>query len=484
MRVYKSRKIAFTISSLALFVLLCFGALPSYAAEDRPLIGDAPSSTEPLAAYQAQIEDLEFEFGPYHLSLIEPLESMIAILNENEDYERVAELQNRQLQVMRTELGFEHPDLIPLLQAMMSTQLALGNWEGISDQLDHIRHLRASIEGENTELLLGAIQDQIDWLFSRITISTDARREQVRYFFEVRDLYEEIEDIVEDSYGEDSLEAAPWLYKVAHNEYHLVRFLNGSRGIGSESIDQLVRREGTFGLQRQNRAGISSSSFFGNSSITPIVDKGRPVGDGYLRDAYSMVNKIQDVIEEDADLEAQAMLKIYRSDFQLISDRGTAIRGYRDAREMLLEVGIAEEDVRWFFERPTVIPMETLHLHFADAVAELRERIEPIESVIGKEMHLGVFNSWTEELDSTPMPQSKKSSWRLDHPYKYADVSFSVSSRGKASSVDVLATGPEEVDSKRSVWRSVRDIHFRPAIIDNKARRVKDVRMRYQFIDE
>lgn len=484
MHVYKSRKIAISISSLALLVLLCLRALPGYAAEDKPLIGDAPGSAEQLAAYQAQIEDLEFEFGPYHSSLIEPLESMIELLNEDEDYERVAELQNRQLQVMRTVLGFEHPDLIPLLQSMMSTQLALGDWEGISDQLDHIRHLRASIDGDNTELLLDAMQDQIDWLFSRITINTDARREQVRYFFEVRDLYEEIEDLVEDSYGEDSLEAAPWLYKVAHNEYHLVRFLNGSRGIGSESIDRLVRREGTFGLERQNRAGISSRSFFGNSSITPVVDRGRPVGDAYLRDAYSMVNKIQDVIEENADIEAQAMVKIYRSDFQLISDRGTAIRGYRDARDMLLEAGIAEEDVRWFFERPMVIPMQALHLNFADAVAELRERIEPIESVASEEIHLGIFNSWTEELDSTPMPQSENPLWRLDHPYKYADVSFSVNSRGKVSSVDVLATGPEELDSKRSVWRSVRDIHFRPAIIDNKARRVKDVRMRYQFVDE
>lgn len=478
----KSRKIACTISSLSLSALLCFGAIPSHAAEDKQLIDGVLGSAEQLAAYQAQIEDLEFEFGPYHPSLIEPLESMIELLKEIEDYERVAELQNRQLQVMRTELGFEHPDLIPLLQSIMTTQLNLGNWEDISDQLEHIRHLYTTIDGENTELLLSAIQDQIDWLFSQITI--DERREQARNFFKIRDLYEEIEDIVEDSYGEDSLKAAPWLYKVAHNEYHLVRFLNASKGLGSESIDRLVRREGTFGLERQNRAGISSRSFFGNSSITPVVDRGRPVGDGYLRDGYSIVNKIQDVVEENASLEAQAMLKIYRSDFQLISDRGTAIRGYRDARDMLLEAGIAEEEVLWFFERPMVIPMDSLHLNFADALAELRERIEPIGPVASEEIHLGLFTSWTEELDSTPMPESKNPFWQRDYPFKYADVSFSVSSRGKASSVDILATGPEELDSKRSIWRSVRDIHFRPALIDNKARRVKDVRMRYQFIDE
>ena len=477
----KNKKIVFIISRLALFVLLCFGGFLSHAAENRPLIGSVLANTEQLAAYQTQIEDLEFEFGPYHSSLIEPLVSMIALLSESEDYERVIQLQSRQLQVMRTELGFEHPDLVPLLQSIMTTQMALGNWEEVSDQLEHIRHLLTTVDGESTEILLWAIQDQIDWLFSRITI--EDRREQVRSFFKIRDLYGELEDIVEDTYGEDSLEAAPWLYKVAHHEYHLVSFLNASKGLGSESVDQLIRREGTFGLESQNRIGLSSRSIFGNSSPTPIIDKGRPIGDGYLRDAYSMVNKIQDVVEENFDLEAQAMMKIYRSDFQLLSNRGSWIRGYRDARDMLLEAGIVKEEVHWFFERPMVIPMETLHLSFSDALAELRERIEPITSV-KEEMHLGIFISWTEALRSTPMPQSKNPFWQLDNPFKYADISFSVSSRGRASSVDVLATAPEELDSKRSISRSVRGIHFRPAIIDNKARRVKDVHMRYRFVDE
>lgn len=477
-----SREISLHISRLAFAALLSGASVSAQAAEEVLLEASVSDYSEQQAAYEQQIEDLEFEFGPYHSSLIEPLERMIELFIEQGDYERVAQLQNRQLQVMRTELGFEHPDLIPLLQAIMTTQLELGNWEEVSDQLEHIRHLRGAIDGDGTELLLAAIQDQIDWLFSRITI--EDRREQVRFFFEIRDLYEEIEDIVRESYGEDSIEAAPWLYKVAHNEYHLVRFLNGSRGLGSESIDRLVRQEGTFGLERANRNGFNSSTFLNNTRITPVVDGGRPVGDGYLRDAYGMINSIQDVVDETADLEAQAMLKLYRADYQLLADRGTAIRGYREARDQLLEAGIPEEDVRWFFERPMVIPMDSLHLKFADALAELRGRIETVAPVSEDEIHLGVFTSWIEELESTPMPRSSNPLWELDFPYQYADVSFSVNSRGTASSVDVLATGPEGMESKRSVWRSVRDIHFRPAIIDNRPRRVKDVRMRYQYVEE
>lgn len=480
MSMHRNRENYFNIRVIALAALLLAAAGSAPAAENTLLLTIESETSEQLAAYRQQIEDLEFEHGPYHASLLEPLEAMIALLNELQDYEQVAELQSRQLQVMRTELGFEHPDLIPLVESIMATQLAMGNWEEVSEHLEHLRHLRSTAEGDNTEALLLAIQDQINWLYNRIAI-TDDRREQARFFFQARDLYEEIEDIVEDEYGEDSLEAAPWLYRVAYSEYQLVRFLNASRGLGSESVERLVRQEGTFGLESQNRNGFNSNSFFGNRSVVPVIDSGRPIGDAYLRDGYVLVDKLHDARLNEPDLEAQAMLQIYRADFQLLADRGRAVRGYREAREKLLEAGIAEEDVRWFFERPMVIPRQTLHLKFADAVAEIKDQIDP---TIEEGIQIGEFTSWAEPLESTPMPRNEDPFWHIDYPFKSAELSFSVSSRGTASSVDILATDPEELDSKRSLWRAVREIHFRPAIIDDRARRVRDVRMRYRFVDE
>lgn len=483
MLMHSGRKITFIIRSLTLAVLLCSGALPGYAAEQEPLIDKLFDSAEQLAAYQQQIEDLESEFGPYHTSLIEPIESMIELLNEAEDYTQVEQLQNRQMQVMRTELGFENPDLIPLLRSMAVTQLALGNWEEVSDQLDHIRHLRATIDGENTALLLATIQDQIDWQFNRIAV--DDPKEQASNFFRVRELYREMEDIVEKITWQDGLDAVPWLYRIAHNDYHLFRFLNASKGLASDAIDELVRQEGSFRLNE----GQNSRSVFGISTNMLILDSDRPIGEAYLRDAYLTVKQLQDLIDESADLETRAMLMIYSSDYQMLFGRGTTTRGYRQARRMLLESGVAAEDVSWFFERPMPIPMQNLHLNFADALAELKGRIEPIasvmeEPVMEEKMHLGVFNSWTEALGSTQMPEPKNAFWQMNYPFKYADVSFSVSSRGKVNSVDILATGPEEIKSKGSILRAMRKIQFRPALIDDKNRRVEDVHMRYQFIDQ
>ncbi len=465
------------ISVLNFFIMLAF----SCACQQG--IGAVENSQldEQLGAYRVQIEDLEFEFGPYHDSLIEPLESMIRLLQEAGDYEQVAEIQNRQLQVMRTVLGFQHPDLIPAVQSIIANQILLGNWEDISDHLEHIRHLQAFRESDDPGPLLAAIDDQINWLFSRIAL--EERKDLVRNFFKARDLYEEMEDLVEDRYGKENPASAPWLYKVAYNSFHLVQFLNGSKGVGSESIDRLVRQEGVMKLQSFNRYSFGNALIFGNSSFVPVVDGDRPIGDAYLRDGYSLLSKIEDLLKEHGDLEAQAMAKIYRADYQLLSDRGSAIRGYRDAQEMLVEAGVPEEDVRWFFERPMVIPMNTFSIRLQDAIADLKSKSAPIEPAAGDDIHLGVFTAWLQALDSTPMPTSENPFWQLDLPYRYADVSFSVSSRGKVSSVDVLATGPDGQETERSTWRAVRNIHFRPAIIDGKARRVKDVRMRYRFVE-
>ena len=103
---HKNRKIYININALILIAVLCVAGPSVYAAEDVSLIGGETDISEQLISYQQQIEDLEYEFGPYHSSLIEPLQSMIDLLNKRQDYEQVVQLQNRQLQVMRTELGF------------------------------------------------------------------------------------------------------------------------------------------------------------------------------------------------------------------------------------------------------------------------------------------------------------------------------------------------------------------------------------------
>ena len=104
--------------------------------------------------YQAQIQDFESEFGPMDNRLLEPLAGLINILVEQRQFERVAEIQSRQLSILRANSGFENLDLLPVLRSMIQVQQALGNWEASSDHLEHIQFLIAANFGQKSEELL------------------------------------------------------------------------------------------------------------------------------------------------------------------------------------------------------------------------------------------------------------------------------------------------------------------------------------------
>ena len=442
---------------------------------------------EELERYRLQIESLESQFGPYHQSLLEPLERISAIRHEQGDYEGVADVQSRQLQLMRTTLGFEHLGLIPQLRSMIANQMLLANWEEISDQLEHIRHIQASSNNDDPEALLEAIDDQAFWYLSRAYL--DEKEYRVRDFFKARGLYEEMEDLAVATYGEDSPEIIPLLYKQAYNNFQLVQFLNASDGIGSKSVDRLALEDGMSKLQDYGANVLDVDALFGIGANIPVVRKNSHnddsrIGKPYLQDGYYLIARIENINKASADVEAEAMAKIYRADFQYLQNKGIGIRNYRDAIKLLVQAGVDEEKINTFFSRPAMIPVNKFFHRLDDALAYQQENSNQIEQFVDGQIHLGVFTAWSEALDSTPKPVSLAPRWQLDIAHSQAELSFSVNSRGNVSSVRVIESTPDERDVQRRARRALRDIQFRPAVINGRGKRVKDVHIIYRFIEE
>ena len=77
-------------------------------AADAPVaVVESNALATDIANYEEQLADLESQFGPYHRSLLEPLQSLSELAQQEGNFDRVAELHNRQLQVMRTVLGLQ-----------------------------------------------------------------------------------------------------------------------------------------------------------------------------------------------------------------------------------------------------------------------------------------------------------------------------------------------------------------------------------------
>jgi len=430
---------------------------------------DSATITSERSNYESQLADLESQFGPYHRSLLEPLQSLVAIEQEQGNYVRVAELQSRQLQVMRTVLGFRHPDLIPLVDEIIANEIRLENWEGVSEQLDHKRYLVTSDTENSTKQLLNVVEQQAFWHLERVQL--DARENRARNFMMARDYYEELVDLAEAEYGEDTLEMVPWLYKFAMSEYRLVELLNADDGVSADTIERLIQKEGIGKLQASTRGRVQINTW-GINNYIPVVEGDALLGEAYLRDSLNSVRDIGKMFEEAEDLEAQAMTEIYEADFMRIMGRGSALQKYRDAQEKLLQAGVAAEKIERFFNQPAFIPVPQLFIRLDDAIAFQEQGRVGIDTYRSGQVHLGQLAAWQEGLPSVPEPTAVAGVLEVELEHSHVDATLSISSSGAISSVKVVTALPDDRAVKNEAVRAIREIRVRPALFEGKAKRL------------
>lgn len=443
-------------------------------------------SLQALSRYEAQLEDLETRFGPYHASLMEPLESMEGVLREQGQYARVAELQRRRLQLMRTALGFEHPDLVPLLEDTILTDLQLANWQGVTDTLVHIRHLQTVNYGADSDQAMAIMERQAEWYLARVYLDHDADRED--FVLDARDLFDETLNLAEDKYGEGSPELIPWLYRRALSLYYIVAFMNTDSGLAGSTIDEVFRRDGSARLQTLGRGSVIN--LFGPRSHIPIVEGDEPVGVAYLRQALGYINDIEEIAEAEENPELRAMTALYHGDFLILMDRSSGVNDIRDARELFIEAGLDPARVDAVLAVPMAIPLENFFTSFAELEAYQQRVLSAYDptSQDGTDpdgdaefVNVGEFTAWEEDLHAVPRPANIDRRFQLQIPTNQVDLEFRINSRGEVSSIDVLGAQPDEKNVERVGWRALREVRFRPAFIDNRTRVVKNARLRYLY---
>mgnify|MGYP000680808933 FL=1 len=439
-----------------------------------------------LRAYEEQVRELESEFGPFHSGLLEPLESMEELLAATGSFDRVANLQRRRLQIQRTEFGFESTDLLPLLEGMMTTMLQLGEWQEVTDTLEHIRHLHALNSGPDSDAVLATMARQAQWNLSRVYLDPETDRPSL--VLDSREIYDETLDIVKERFGEDSPELVPWLYRRAMSLYYIVAMMNTDNGLAGSTIDEVSLRDGIVKLNTfRGDPVLEVSSVGGRGSQIPVVNEDELVGVAYLREAKGFIADIREIAELSGNLELEGLAEIYEGDFNILMGRVYGLRNsgrgnFRKAREKLLEAGLAAERVDNLFSRPMLLPIPEFFSDF-DGLERYQQNLlvnaEPDSADMGP--HLGTLLVWDKDLRSISMPLAAEGLAELQIDKHFVDLEFRISSRGEVSSVDVLHAEPDENRVKRVAWRALREISFRPPFVDNRTRTVRDARIRYEF---
>jgi len=449
-------------------------AVPGLAAEEDAR-GMAPGMgwVAELRAQEETLAELEARGGPFDPMLIEPLRAMIRLLQERGEHQRIAELQQRQLGLMRTNLGLESPRLIPLLREMVLTGIRIGEAEQVTDHLQLIRHLSAA--EDDPESLLRAMDSLAHWHLTGGAADSSQRR--ARDFFKARELIEEAEDVALELHGEDNPAMAPRLYRGAMNLYQLVAVINTKAGLSGPALRELVRHDGAMKLQTSAR-GFSFNPI-GATTVTPVVERGELVGELYLREAMGKIDDIGEIFASAGNPEAEAMALIYRADFQLLLGRGTAFSQYRDAIGLLLEAGVASDRVEHFFSRPQLLPVDRFHPTLEAAIADQEAELAAWRQQGGEAAHVPPFTAWDQSAPNMRAPVSANAFWELPANQHAVELEFNISSRGGVSSVNIVAAEPDDRRSRRLARDAARQLRFRPPLEEGRGQRLRDVRMQF-----
>lgn len=460
-------------------LLMCMAAV-AYSAE-FPGLRKSQAVLEEVQRIALEIQRIESEQGPYSTDLLEPLQAMVELNQSENDFEEVAIIQSRQLQIMRAELGLDHPDNIALVRAIVATNVRLGEWDEVSDNLDHIRYLQSVNSASGPDSFLEAVADQASWGMVQTIVGESQKRP--RELLQVRDLYDELVDLGEDAYGEDSPELAPWLYERALFLYKLVAILNSRNGLASDTLERVVQVDGIGRLQAYNsRAGLLNTFQFGRNNRVPILEGDSIIGEAYLRDGLSELKRISRIFEAEGALEAQAMAEIYSGDFRVLTDLGSGRKNYNKARELLREAGISETRVNDFFSQPQPIPMARFVTRFTEAEAQKSASYKPSISETGESVL--EFIALQEDAPTVAMPTDYSQRWGFEMPPEFVEISFNVSSRGVVSSTNFLAASSEDESLRRKAMRAIRGLKFRPRYEGSKSVRVKGVKLQYRFAED
>lgn len=479
--------------SLCLAVLIPFQLVLMRQLTAQELAIQTTELMQELQRYETQLEDYEFEYGFLDLRLLEPLQSIETLHQSLGDYEEVKSIQSRRLQITRTAVGLTHLDIVPLVEALVRTEMRLGNWEQVSDHLEHLRTLAVSNYGIDSEQAMLAQERQASWFMTRVYVDRD--RARATNFMEAREIFKKLLISAQAKYAEDDLRLVPWLNKRAYSLYLLVAGLNADSSVVTNWIRETARRDGPARLETLRARGFNRPfSVGGFNQVIPVTEGDEPVGVAYLRQANGFINDIAEIAEANDDSEMAAMARLYHGDYAYLQGRSVGRQDYREAKEMLMKVGIDEARLEAFFNRPMIIPVPIFFTRFGEleafqhdmvagqllAETELKEESDPWD----QPLHLGSFRAWEPGLAFVPMPVPYDELLALETPIYSIDAKFRITSSGRVSGVKVLAMEPEDRRTRRRAVRAMRMLQFRPAFYGSRARARENVELRYQITNE
>jgi len=419
---------------------------------------DLQQTAEPknLNRYQNLIDQIQREHGAYDQRLSEPLFALGLALKQVGDYDDAAEALERALHISRVNAGLYDAGQIPLVETLLTTNAARGDWESVNGNYYQLYWLQRRAYEASDPRRLDAVRRMRDWHLAAVDLDTGEGRG--RHLIQAGELTLAVLEEIETQYGKHDPRYAQWLYQGALTQYYLAVAAQRGEEVGEHVLESLSPIKRRYGESQARDETIAKSYRRGRKLLNRLI--------ALFTDAAQ------------GDPRARALAPIYLADWQLLYDhRRSAMRKYHEVYAALLAAGVAHEEVVDYFSRPRILPVSNFTLSLTAGEGGTPNALGRHQALCGADDDRYAFVSWSRALPGLQHPSAEI--WRMvaSPPESYARVVFKIRDDGWPEGVDVLEHVPPKGSIKRRAQSAVWAIQFRPRLLDGEAVATKELTM-------
>lgn len=328
-----SGQINITVKAVGVLLTTLFGAYSQ---------AETASTPQTLSAdFNAAIAQLESDWGPYHSGLSEHLVSLGLNLKNNGHYQEAHEALDRAMHLSRINEGLYSLNQVPILEQLIETNVAAGNWQKASENHNYLFWLYRRNYEPNDPRMLPTLRKLSHWHLNAFSMGLGSGL--FNHLVNAHSMFASSAAIIESNYGDSDLRLVDALQGLKVSNYYLATYQGANK--------EKPTFEASFGSQQAEREQQQRLEQF----ILRSYGNGR-----------AAIARIIDVYENNPESPPYAVERsqVDLADWQLLFNRPqSAMALYQNVLFDLEAQEDTEEVIHELFAQPVQLPiLETLSL--------------------------------------------------------------------------------------------------------------------------
>lgn len=410
--------------------------------------------TRSSVEYEALVQELERNYGPYHDGLLEPLAGLGFALQQKGEYAASANAFRRAMHIQRVKSGLYTLNQLPLLDLVIDSNMAAQDWDQVDKDFQYYLWIHRRTYENNDAQLLAPIERLSHWHLAAVRL--DSAEKQGEHLLKLLELSRRAIEIAETQYGATDPRLVEHLYRLALRHYYIAVAVQNGDLVGEMLVDTLTPIMHRKSYEMARDEVILNSYRAGRKLLSRVVS--------LCRDAAGVP------------AEAGAVALTYFADWELLFDhRGAALSAYGEAFDSLEASGMPREQIHALFSVPVLLPREDFRTKM-----ELQDWSQPKEAVARRQTPVHIdFVAWTKMLPGLHFPSRVIARVSPGTEQRFALATFKVRENGWAENIRIVEHHPDTGAIYRQVGDGIKSMRFRPRLEDGRAAPTANIEIRY-----